>query len=50
MVHMRVEQPKNPIKLDKIESIEFKDYSFRYPSSEFDSLNSISFKNNISYN
>lgn len=46
MVHMRVEQPKNPIKLDKIESIEFKDYSFRYPSSEFDSLNSISFKIN----
>lgn len=46
LVDVRVEQPKNPLTLKKIDTIEFKDYSFRYPGSEFDSLDSISFKIN----
>lgn len=44
MVDVRIEQPKNPMTLKHIDSIEFNHYSFRYPSSEFDSLKDISFK------
>ena len=43
MVHVRVEQPKHPKSLKQIDTIEFKNYSFRYPNSEFDSLNDITF-------
>lgn len=44
MVNNLVEQPINPLPINTIESIEFVDYSFTYPKSEFESLKDISFK------
>lgn len=44
MVNNLVEQPTNPLPINTIESIEFVDYSFTYPKSEFESLKDISFK------
>ncbi len=43
-VEVALEQPEDPLPLDQIDEIEFKDYSFRYPDSKFDSLDHISFK------
>ena len=41
MMKVRVEKPDHPQELLKIDSIQFKDYSFRYPKSEFDSLKNL---------
>lgn len=43
-INLVVESPKKPNKLKEIDTIEFKDYSFSYPDSKFDSLENISFK------
>lgn len=43
MVKVRVETPEKPLPLKQIDKIEFKNYSFAYPQSEFDSLKNISF-------
>lgn len=42
-----IKNPENPIVLDRIEgNIEFRNFSFHYPNSNFDALKNISFKIN----
>ena len=43
-VNLKVEVPEHPLDLKEIDTIEFEDYSFRYPNSKFDSLSHVTFK------
>ena len=46
IVKLRLEHSDHDVQVDDIRSIEFKDYSFTYPHSEFASLKDVSFKVN----
>jgi len=39
----QVEEPKNPVRIDRIETIRFADLTYRYPSSQRDVLKHVSF-------